>query len=31
MKGSLGDLFIDMVIDRFIFKNKEIVLSPISP
>jgi len=31
MESSWRDLFIDMVIDRFIFKNNEIMLSPFHP
>jgi len=28
MKSSRRDLFIDIVVDRFIFKNNQITLSP---
>ena len=31
MESSRRDLFIDMVVDRFIFKYNQITLSPVSP
>jgi len=31
METSRRDLFIDIVVDRFMFKNNQITLSPVSP